>query len=483
MFRNFLLFQFLLGLFLSVSAQNNYTPLEYYKVPEESAHSLASKYLKPEVNPDFDTKAAKNAYYKVCENRYNYFLDLANHKKIMANNAFTQFAQSVCDSIIKNNPELKPIDAKVFIKRSESCNASSLDEGVILIHLGLLERLETVDQLAFVIGHELAHDYLNHVYSSMEKMAVVSTNKKLQKEIKNASKQEYGSNTKVSSIMLGLLSKQSLHSRYNEYSADSLGVKFSVSAGFNIRGSYEVLQILKESDYIKYLNEVDVSKHLNTKRYPFDKEWLKSESNSWSSMDYSLFDIPDSLRSHPHCDKRHEKIRRQDAQLKNKKVSSHALNNNFQYLKNNLPFESVQSLMDKGFYSLAMYYAIHLLEKNPNHIYLLAVISDCQISIAKSLMDRSFSYHVDFPSDHFPKSYNDLLHYLHNMNSGKLKKQFKAMYQEKLLPHLGDPYIDYLAIINKSLLSEEDHTPMIEFYKTRHKNEIYNNRLNDYFNN
>ena len=468
--------------------ENNYFPISDYKVSDSINNYFQNKYRMPQYKLSLEGKKAAKEYKKISNNRSSYFNQLVTKNRIMYGDSITLLLQMITDDLVKNNPELNTISPTIFTKRSTLSNASSLDEGAILFNIGLLERLNSIDQIAFIIGHELAHDYLNHVYQSIESIISVSTDKTIKKDIKKASKQEYGSNSKVNSLILSLLSNKQLHSRNHEYSADSLGLRFMLNAGFKLDGALETLAILKESDYVKYLDTVNIVKHLNTKEYPFKESWI-TNSNAGTAWEPSgsLYSIPDSLKTHPNCDLRAAKLTQYGLP---ENISSHNnISSLFNKFKESYNFESVQVLMDKEEYGLAMYYAIQLLEDYPDNIFLLSVLADSQIHLAKGFKNYSFSYYVDFPNKQLPPSYNELLTFLHNMSSKRLVKLFKAYYSEKLIFHLGDPYVDYLALINKIIITnsdtemtEEEEKQLIDFYKETHGKNSYYYKLINYLN-
>ncbi len=130
-------------------------------------------------------------------------------------------------------------DIAYFIKvvDKDIMNAVSLPGGYVYIFKGLMDKLETDDQVAGVIAHEVAHITARHAV----------------KRIQNA----YGamilqglatqSNAKVAQgVNFALISLFAEYSQQDEFEADRLGVKYLKKAGYNPNAMVQVLVELRE---------------------------------------------------------------------------------------------------------------------------------------------------------------------------------------------------------------------------------------------
>lgn len=130
-------------------------------------------------------------------------------------------------------------DIAYFIKviDKDIMNAVSLPGGYVYIFKGLMDKLETDDQIAGVIAHEVAHITARHAV----------------KRIQNA----YGamilqglatqSNAKVAQgVNFALISIFSEYSQQDEFEADRLGVKYLKKAGYDPNAMVQVLVELRE---------------------------------------------------------------------------------------------------------------------------------------------------------------------------------------------------------------------------------------------
>ena len=67
-----------------------------------------------------------------------------------------QEVQALVDRLVVHWPEV-PYPLRVAIEESELANAMALPGGLIVVTQGLLDQVESENELAFVLGHELGH--------------------------------------------------------------------------------------------------------------------------------------------------------------------------------------------------------------------------------------------------------------------------------------------------------------------------------------
>src|SRR5690606_26495016 len=82
--------------------------------------------------------------------------DIEDNAFIYNRDLYTR-TQTIFDVIFKANPELQNEDFKFLIYRSIFPNAAAYGNGFFTINLGLFTLLDSDDEIAFVICHELAH--------------------------------------------------------------------------------------------------------------------------------------------------------------------------------------------------------------------------------------------------------------------------------------------------------------------------------------
>lgn len=150
--------------------------------------------------------------------------------------AVTRYVRCVVDAVLAVTPGANGQAWEVQVFRDDSANAFALPGGKIGVHTGLLDVAETQDQLAAVIGHEIAHVLAKHSNERFSQQALVSTG--LQ-----AAQILGGTPTPAKQQLMGLLGLGAQvgillpYSRTQESESDLLGLDLMAAAGFDPRAS------------------------------------------------------------------------------------------------------------------------------------------------------------------------------------------------------------------------------------------------------
>ncbi len=123
---------------------------------------------------------------------------------------------------------------------SKEVNAFAVPGGWIYVNRGLVERAQTMNQLAGVVGHEIGHVTLRHTVQQMQQsqevngglMALCTLTK-----VCNSGAAQAGINLGGSALFASF-------SRQDEAQADDQGVKNTVNAGIDPHGVPEMFRIL-----------------------------------------------------------------------------------------------------------------------------------------------------------------------------------------------------------------------------------------------
>jgi predicted Zn-dependent protease len=91
------------------------------------------------------------------------FEELKQKEKISTDKKTNQYVQCVANAVIKNVPKSAHSgDWEIVVFDSEQVNAFALPGGKIGVYTGILKVTENQDQLAAIIGHEVAHVIERH---------------------------------------------------------------------------------------------------------------------------------------------------------------------------------------------------------------------------------------------------------------------------------------------------------------------------------
>ncbi len=91
------------------------------------------------------------------------FDELKQSQVVETDPALNSYLHCIADALLAVTPEAgDPADWELLLFRDDTPNAFALPGGRIGVHTGLLDVAVTADQLAAVIGHELAHVLARH---------------------------------------------------------------------------------------------------------------------------------------------------------------------------------------------------------------------------------------------------------------------------------------------------------------------------------
>lgn len=153
-----------------------------------------------------------------------------------------QIVKEIGDRIVKQSDANKssyPFEFHV-LDDNQTVNAFALPGGQIFITTALLTRLETEDELAGVLGHEIGHVIERHgaermakheLFQGLGSAAVIATG-------------EPGTQQIVGQVVnITLMS----HGRSDELESDDLGVKYMMQSGYDPEALIRVMEVLKSA--------------------------------------------------------------------------------------------------------------------------------------------------------------------------------------------------------------------------------------------
>lgn len=166
------------------------------------------------------------------------FTEMKAKQPIESNAAENRYVRCVANSITNVLPDKREWEVIVF--KDDTANAFALPGGKIGVHTGLLKVAKNQDQLATVIGHEVAHVLAEHGKERVsEQMAAQGGLSILGSVIGNPQDPRHG--MLMGALGLGAQFGVLLpHGRNQESEADIMGLDFMAKAGFDPRQSVEL---------------------------------------------------------------------------------------------------------------------------------------------------------------------------------------------------------------------------------------------------
>lgn len=213
--------------------------------------------------PEIETpsKLAKLAPAEMVENasakQYAQLIAQARQKQALAGPAdpALQRLLSIAAKMIPKasvyNPAASRWNWEVNLIRSPQANAFCMPAGKIAFYSGLIDKLAlTDDEIAAVMGHEMAHALMEHARERMAKSFAAGAAAKILGQVVGGGK--YASVFETGGDLLGLK-----FSRDNESQADRVGVELAYLAGYDPRAAaslWRKMQALGKSGGLEILS-------------------------------------------------------------------------------------------------------------------------------------------------------------------------------------------------------------------------------------
>jgi hypothetical protein len=365
-----------------------------------------------------------NPITKEYDQKINNLKNLINAESLFINDSLNFTINQIINRV-KANSNFITNDFTVFINGTPNPNAASWGHSILVFNAGLITKYKNIEELAFVVCHEMAHDYLNHNVKHIIMYEQVIKKGDFKSKYRAAKRKRYGKALAIKNVNEDFLLETTSFSRQDELQADSLGFVLFKNAGYQDFNAVNSLQTLKQVDDCFFNEPLDIKKEFSFSSYPFNNDWLNmTDVNSVYSK--TIIEENDSLKTHPDCDIRIKQI------IDQFKVDTLNTKNNFttDKLIKNAFYENLNFCYRNENYLYTLYYALHLKQKYASNDYLKMLICHSLLEIGNSLKRHEFSYYVPLPNVDFDKDLNNLIGFLNNLSFTDYKElcqQFKNL--------------------------------------------------------
>ena len=232
---------------------DNYMPIEPTgKVPERFIIPTVKKYQKDVAGiskkENGRTRRAMKEFYLDA----NYEVDELLHSgKVLYNDPLSDYVNRVLDQLLSNNPDLRK-QVEVYIVKSGEVNAFTHFNGTIFVTMGMLAKVRSEAELAFILGHEVTHYEKQH---GIDKFV-------LQKDI-DRGRGRFGSASDVQKLLA-----RRAYSKDKETEADEGALAKYLKTSYS------------KGDAISSFDDVMEYSELPFDTIPFDKKFIESEGLS-----------------------------------------------------------------------------------------------------------------------------------------------------------------------------------------------------------
>ncbi|MGH7845204.1 MAG: M48 family metalloprotease [Candidatus Binatia bacterium] len=167
-----------------------------------------------------------------------------------------------------------PFDYRFFVIDEPELNAFAIPGGSIYVHSGLIEKMDSTDELAGVMGHEIVHIKGRHM-ARMSGPDLLSLAGLLGIFLGGSS----GTQAAAALGQAVALTRQLAYARQLEQEADTLGIKYMAAAGYDPRAAIGFLKVI---DQERLLNPVDIPPYLMS--HPLSQERISNAEAAIRSL-------------------------------------------------------------------------------------------------------------------------------------------------------------------------------------------------------
>ncbi|MFZ6050667.1 M48 family metalloprotease [Halocola ammonii] len=482
----FFFFLFFSRFFFAQDLYQNFIPCFDYEPTAEEYTNLINAFNEIEVTfPEMQRKTRKE-YEELLLNRKEMVERMKERSSLMTSDSSGVVLKEMLSHIVASNPGLLTKEYQIFILRTFRVNAFNMGGGVVFISEGLLSHVRSLDEIAFVICHELAHDIEQHTIHSARKRAQILTDKSFKKEVRRIKRMKYNQSSAISEFSLSLQADIYEKSVDKELQADSLGLQLFLNTDYDYSKVIDVMNTLSLSDWPIYRDSIQLDKHLSFDDFPFQDDWTKThyETDIGGNLE-KLYEIPDSLKTHPDTELRIEEI----AKTLNLELKEAPADSFYTDLKNLSPtllrarFEMLHLLAKYDNRDYQLYHSLQLLEHFPENQYLKNSVAEALYEIYAAALEHEFSAVVNMPSSQYHPAFNQIVNFLHSIRTSEIKELAKIYAKQHVAPRQKDDVFSgyVMLLINSMDQSEKERAELAATFKKQFDNEEYHSKLKNKF--
>jgi|GEM_PF-2449428 len=321
------------------------------------------------------------------------------------------YVNGIFQKLLLANPEISQ-QSKLVLYRNLTFNAFTMGNNVVFVHVGLLNKLYTEEELAFVLGHELAHNALKHAESNM--ISQVLQNDTLKKQISQAAGKTYGNVTALNELLLPTILANKEQSRRNEYASDSLGILIYLKAGYDPAQSIGFFQALDGEEGKAQEPPLDLAALFNLQETDplYKKAIAYRKANSLGIFEKDN-EMEPYLRSHPYDADRLKAVLRIIGLTEEQTFSVRdSVYMSYRYLSDG---EMVYKCLRDGLLSRGFYYSAKMDEVFPGDIFTRNSLAFILTELSYMKDRRISGKYIDTQSPNYEEAYDRAVFFLQSL--------------------------------------------------------------------
>lgn len=360
------------------SATSQPTDVNFSKLGSAAYKDRIAELEKFKAPKNYADKSAQAWYAEFVTEKNKTLLSAFKDDEVLHDSTLLSKCNSIIKKIAASNKQYNFDSIRLYIDRSVIANAACYGEGTIMVNLGLFLWVDNDDELALVLGHELAHQFLKHSDSKMDKSIQMLTSDDFKSELKDIKKSDYGKYDRFRKLMKDIYVESGKHSTYKESEADSLGLIFIRNAGYNVNTAANILLKLDKVDELFSSNKLyNIRTFFQQTPADLSHFTIKPTYKGLSSVKVTMNadkDI-DSVKTHPDCTKRYEAIvGKPKTETPNCCVQLNEQNKEF---KERAMLEIVRNLYETNSIGMCIHLSIFALQNNYNPVVYNRFLSLC----------------------------------------------------------------------------------------------------------
>ena len=176
---------------------------------------------------------------------------VVEHYEIIQDPMIADYVNKVGQHLVSVLPD-KYFDYQFYVVKESTYNAFAAPAGQVFINSGLFEAMESEEELAGILGHEIAHVECRHISQKIERSSKINMIT-LAGIAAGIFLGVGGADTAAQAITMGSVAAgQSLslaYSREDETQADQIGLKYLYRAGYSANGLLTVLKKIRSTEW------------------------------------------------------------------------------------------------------------------------------------------------------------------------------------------------------------------------------------------
>lgn len=306
----------------------------------------------------------------------SYYLNqLLRSGKVLFNDPVSEYLRELVHYLLREDPDTRD-RLRVYAVRSATPNAFATHDGILLVNLALLARLESEAQLAFILCHEISHFRQKHALDVYRYS------------------QPSGRRGSETSDGLAQAMASAHYNREKEQEADSLGLELFLGSDYAIDAAISVFEVLKYAHLPAYTRPFD-RQFLETPELRFPQHFFKEKTSPRKAIEEN-----GQLLNNTHPDPVQRQLRiaaRVKSEASGMRAASVFGNEQFEQIRERCRYETVQQLLVQRNCEAAIYESYCLQQSHPGDYFLKKITVQALYTLARYASEgKLWNIHMDY---------------------------------------------------------------------------------------